>query len=152
MVSININGRTVIMHSAPDTPLLWALRCEHKLTGTKFGCGIGVCGACTVLLDNVAKQACQTPLATIHNARVVTIEGLDGPEARALKKAWIACDVVQCGYCQSAQLIAATALLYHIRHPADSDIDEAMKDIACRCGTFPRIRKAIHEAAQSLRP
>ena len=140
------------MHSAPDTPLLWALRCERKLTGTKFGCGVGVCGACTVLLDGMAEPSCQIPLATIHNAHVVTIEGLDSPEARALKKAWIECDVVQCGYCQSAQLIAATALLYCHRHPSDADIDDAMKGIACRCGTFPRIRKAIHQAAQSLPP
>ncbi|MFM0557102.1 (2Fe-2S)-binding protein [Paraburkholderia sediminicola] len=152
MVSICVNGKTVVMHSSPDTPLLWVLRCEHKLTGTKFGCGIGVCGACTVLLDNNAKPACQIPISTIHNARVVTIEGLDSTEARALKKAWIECDVVQCGYCQSAQLIAATALLYCHRHPTDSDIDDAMNGIACRCGTFPRIRKAIHQAALSLRP
>ncbi|MBK3821902.1 (2Fe-2S)-binding protein [Paraburkholderia aspalathi] len=152
MVSISVNGKTVVMHSAPDTPLLWVLRCEHQLTGTKFGCGIGVCGACTVLLDNTARPACQIPISTILKSRVVTIEGLDSTEARALKKAWIECDVVQCGYCQSAQLIAATALLYCHRHPTDSDVDEAMRDIACRCGTFPRIRKAIHQAARSLRP
>ncbi|MFD1559884.1 (2Fe-2S)-binding protein [Paraburkholderia silviterrae] len=152
MVSVSINGRTVVLHSPADTPLLWALRCEHKLTGTKFGCGIGVCGACTVLLDNVAKPSCQTALSAIDNARVVTIEGLDSPEARALKKAWLEYDVVQCGYCQSAQLIAATALLYRHRHPTDADIDEAMKGIACRCGTFPRIRKAVHAAALSLGP
>ena len=154
MVSVRINGKTVVMHSAPETPLLWALRCElePKLTGTKFGCGIGVCGACTVLIDNIPFQACQIPICAIDKAEVVTIEGLDTPEARALKKAWIECDVVQCGYCQSAQLVAATALLYCHRHPADCDIDEAMKGIACRCGTFPRIRKAIHQAAQSLHP
>lgn len=141
------------MHAAADTPLLWALRCEPELNlrGTKFGCGIGVCGACTVLVDKVAKQACQIPLCTIHQAHIVTIEGLESPEALALKKAWIECDVVQCGYCQSAQLVAATALLYSRRHPTDDDIDLAMKGIACRCGTFPRIRKAIHQAAQSLR-
>lgn len=120
------------------------------MTGTKYGCGIGVCGACTVLLNGEAKPACQAPVKTLQDVSVTTIEGLDSAEARALKKAWIECDVVQCGYCQSAQLIAASALLAHNPHPDDCAINEAMKHIACRCGTFPRIRKAIHQAAESL--
>jgi isoquinoline 1-oxidoreductase subunit alpha len=126
------------------------LRCEHKLTGTKFGCGIGVCGACTVLFNDVATPSCQIPISKIRGGEIVTIEGLRSAEARALQRAWLDCDVVQCGYCQSAQLVAATALLQHCRHPSDCDIDDAMKNILCRCGTFPRMRRAIHQAARTL--
>jgi len=151
MVQVTLNGKTVTVNSAPDTPLLWVLRCELGLTGTKFGCGVGICGACTVLVGKEPKPACRELVKGINNARVTTIEGLDGPVADALRKAWIACDVVQCGYCQSAQLIAAAALLTRRRAPSDADINAAMKDIACRCGTFPRIRRAIHMAASALR-
>ncbi|MGU7782825.1 (2Fe-2S)-binding protein [Burkholderia sp. PU8-34] len=150
MVSVRINGETARLDSEPDTPLLWVIRCERKLTGTKFGCGVGICGACTVLLNDQAVPACQLPVGTLDGARITTVEGLDSVEARALKDAWIAVDVVQCGYCQSAQLVAATALLMRHPRPDDKQINEAMKNIACRCGTFPRIRKAIHKAAESL--
>jgi len=150
MVSVSINGKTVDLKSAPDTPLLWALRCEQRLTGTKFGCGIGVCGACTVLVGNRPAPACQLPLKDLRGARVTTIEGLKGPVAQALRAAWIEFDVVQCGYCQSAQLIAASALLSRCPAPKDAQIVEAMRDIACRCGTYPRIRQAILKAAGTL--
>jgi isoquinoline 1-oxidoreductase alpha subunit len=128
------------------------------LTGTKFGCGIGVCGACTVLVrpesakpPYEARQSCITPINTLaHNIEIVTIEGLDMPEARALKQAWLDLDVVQCGYCQSAQLIAATALLMQTPCPSNDQINAAMTHIECRCGTFPRLRKAIHQAAAAL--
>ncbi|TCW84339.1 isoquinoline 1-oxidoreductase [Burkholderia sp. SRS-46] len=150
MVSVRINGETARIRSEPDTPLLWVIRCERKLTGTKFGCGVGICGACTVLLNDQPVPACQIPVGTLDGAHVTTIEGLDSVEARALKDAWLACDVVQCGYCQSAQLVVAAALLSRCPHPDDRQIDDAMKDIACRCGTFPRLRKAIHLAAKSL--
>jgi len=132
------------------------LRCELGLTGTKFGCGIGVCGACTVLIDRsgnasgrpVADQACVKRIRDLEHAKIVTIEGLEGDLGHALRTAWIEYDVVQCGYCQSAQLMAAAALLMHTSLPNDGQIDEAMSGIACRCGTFPRIRKAIHRAAE----
>lgn len=153
MVPVRINGATVEIRSEPDTPLLWVLRCELRLTGTKFGCGIGVCGACTVLLNKDARPACQAPVGTLGQVQVTTIEGLEGFDAtvaRALRDAWTEFDVVQCGYCQSAQLMAAAALLMRVRNPGDPEIDEAMKDIACRCGTFPRIRKAIKAAAKKL--
>ncbi|KVV04108.1 (2Fe-2S)-binding protein [Burkholderia ubonensis] len=150
MVSVRINGETAHVDSEPDTPLLWVIRCERKLTGTKFGCGVGICGACTVLLNDQAVPACQIPVGTLNGARITTVEGLDSAEARALKDAWLAVDVVQCGYCQSSQLVAATALLMRCPRPDDRQIDEAMKNIACRCGTFPRIREAIHKAVESL--
>ncbi|RZT36618.1 (2Fe-2S)-binding protein [Cupriavidus agavae] len=151
MVQLTVNGKPVTVSAAPETPLLWVLRCELGLTGTKFGCGIGVCGACTVLVGKEIRQACREPVKTLAAARVTTIEGLSGPIADALRRAWTDCDVVQCGYCQSAQLIAAAALLTRRRAPSDAEIDAAMKDIACRCGTFPRIRRAIHMAAAALR-
>jgi len=150
MVQLTINNKTVDIHSPPETPLLWVLRCERHLTGTKFGCGIGVCGACTVLMNGKAQQSCQLTVGSLHGARITTIEGLDGPVARALREAWIELDVVQCGYCQSAQLIAADALLSRCPAPTTAQINDAMRDIACRCGTFPRILKAIRRAADTL--
>jgi isoquinoline 1-oxidoreductase subunit alpha len=147
MDTLNVNGRTQAVQSEPAMPLLWVLRCELGMTGTKFGCGVGICGACTVHLDNAACLACQTPLATVKTKKVTTIEGLQGPEAHALKAAWLDLDVVQCGYCQSAQLMAACALLKQKKHPSDADIDAAMSGIVCRCGTYPRVRAAIHQAA-----
>lgn len=151
MVQITVNGKTVTVQSAPETPLLWVLRCELGLTGTKFGCGIKYCGACTVLVGNHPQTTCQEPVGKLRGSSVTTIEGLQGKVADALRKAWIDCDVVQCGYCQSAQLIAAAALLQANKSPSDLDIDQAMKEISCRCGTFPRIRRAIHQAATALR-
>ncbi|MDR6386405.1 (2Fe-2S)-binding protein [Paraburkholderia caribensis] len=146
MLKLNINGKTVEVHSDPATPLLWVLRCELKMTGTKFGCGVGVCGACTVHVDNEAKTSCQEKLSDIGTSRITTIEGLQGTQARALKEAWTHVDVVQCGYCQSAQLMAASALIRRNPTPSRKEIDCAMHGIICRCGTYPRIRQAILEA------
>ncbi|SIT36812.1 Isoquinoline 1-oxidoreductase subunit alpha [Paraburkholderia piptadeniae] len=151
MLKLNINGKTVDVYSDPTTPLLWVLRCELKMTGTKFGCGVGVCGACTVLVGKEAKTSCQEKLSDIGANDVTTIEGLHGPQARALKEAWTRIDVVQCGYCQSAQLMAASALILNNPHPNTKDIDCAMHGIICRCGTYPRIRQAILEATGQVR-
>jgi isoquinoline 1-oxidoreductase alpha subunit len=148
MLSLNINGRQVRVKSDPATPLLWVLRCELGMTGTKFGCGIGVCGACTVHVDGAAQVACQAVIASLGNHEITTIEGLEGAEAVALKAAWSSIDVVQCGYCQSAQIMAAYALLRQKPRPSDQDINDAMANVVCRCGTYPRIRAAIHEAAR----
>lgn len=150
MSSVMINGQQRNITSAPDTPLLWVLRCELKLTGTKFGCGIGVCGACTVLVDGAARQACQCPVKTLANSNVTTIEGLNSREAEALRAAWIERDVVQCGYCQSGQLVAATALLMCTQNPGEDEIKSALSNILCRCGTYPRILIAIKDAVRSL--
>jgi isoquinoline 1-oxidoreductase alpha subunit len=151
MLSLNINGHETAIRSDPATPLLWVLRCELKLTGTKFGCGVGVCGACTLHIDGVAQTCCTKPVAQLHGTRITTIEGLSGVEARALKAAWLRIDVVQCGYCQSAQLMAASALLKHNHKPGPADIDQAMTPVVCRCGTYPRIRQAIYEASGQTR-
>jgi isoquinoline 1-oxidoreductase alpha subunit len=148
MLSLNINGRQVLVNSDPATPLLWVLRCELGMTGTKFGCGIGVCGACTVHVDGTARVACQAAISDLANRNITTIEGLQGVEAVALKAAWSTIDVVQCGYCQSAQLMAASALLKQKPKPSEQDINDAMSNVVCRCGTYPRIRAAIHEAAR----
>jgi isoquinoline 1-oxidoreductase alpha subunit len=148
MLTLNINGRQVLVKSDPTTPLLWVLRCELGMTGTKFGCGIGVCGACTVHLDGAAQVSCKAFISDLGNCRITTIEGLEGAEAVALKAAWNTIDVVQCGYCQSAQLMAASALLRQKPKPSDQDINDAMSGVVCRCGTYPRIRAAIHEAAR----
>ncbi|MCC8396686.1 (2Fe-2S)-binding protein [Paraburkholderia sp. MMS20-SJTR3] len=148
MAVLNINGKLVKIDTEPDMPLLWVLRCDLGMTGTKFGCGVGICGACTVNLDDAACLACQTPVSSLHTQnRIVTIEGLQGREAQALKAAWLELDVVQCGYCQSAQLMAACALLKHKPEPTDAEIDQAMTPVVCRCGTYPRVRAAIHLAA-----
>ncbi|CAH2802183.1 MAG: Uncharacterized aldehyde oxidase, 2Fe-2S subunit [uncultured Paraburkholderia sp.] len=136
------------MHAEPDMPLLWVLRCELGMTGTKSGCGVGICGACTIHLNGRASLACQTLMSSLTTQNVTMIEGVQGPEAKALKAAWIELDVVQCGYCQSTQLMAACALLKQNPHPTDADIDNAMSNIVCRCGTYPRVRAAIHLAAQ----
>jgi isoquinoline 1-oxidoreductase alpha subunit len=148
MLTLDINGKKVMVKSDPATPLLWVLRCELGMTGTKFGCGIGVCGACTVHLDGAAQVSCQAVISTLGNSTITTIEGLGGAEAVALKAAWSNIDVVQCGYCQSAQLMAASALLKQKPTPSDKDINDAMSNVVCRCGTYPRIRAAIHEAAR----
>jgi isoquinoline 1-oxidoreductase alpha subunit len=145
--TLKINGNTVVVKSDPDTPLLWVLRGELKLVGTKFGCGKALCGACTVHLDGKPIRSCVTSVAAIGDGEITTIEGLYGPQAEALRKAWTDVDVVQCGYCQSGQLMSAAALLKATPHPNDDEVNAAMSGNICRCGTYPRIRAAIHLAA-----
>ena len=147
MLTLKINGKAVEVRSEPDAPLLWVLRGELHLTGTKFGCGMALCGACTVHLEGEPVRSCITPISAVGARDITTIEGLRGNEAEALKAAWTALDVVQCGYCQSGQLMAASALLKKKARPTDADIDAAMAGNICRCGTYPRIRAAIHQAA-----
>lgn len=146
--TITINGTPTPVQAEPDTPLLWVLRGELHLTGTKFGCGIAACGVCTVHLDGQPVRACVTPLSAVGTREVTTIEGLAGPDADALHAAWTALDVVQCGYCQPGQLMSACALLRANPAPSDADIDAAMNGNLCRCGTYPRIRAAIRRAAE----
>jgi isoquinoline 1-oxidoreductase alpha subunit len=148
--TIRINGQAHAVAAEPDTPLLWVLRAELQLTGTKFGCGMALCGACTVHIDGQPARSCVTPLAAIGERSVTTIEGLQGREISALRSAWTALDVVQCGYCQGGQLLAAAALLKTTAAPTDRQIDAAMDGNLCRCGTYPRIRAAIHQAANRL--
>ncbi len=147
MLVLKINGKSVQVEAEPDTPLLWVLRGELQLTGTKFGCGVALCGACTVHLDGEPVRSCITPVSAVGTRNVTTVEGLQGREAEALKAAWTALDVVQCGYCQSGQLMGASALLKKKPNPTDADIDAAMAGNICRCGTYPRIRAAIHQAS-----
>ena len=148
--TITVNGRQLAVQAEPDTPLLWVLRGELRLTGTKFGCGISACGVCTVHLDGQPVRACVTPLSTVGTRAVTTIEGLTGADADALHAAWTALDVVQCGYCQPGQIMSACALLRAKPSPTDADIDAAMSGNLCRCGTYPRVRAAIHRAAEQL--
>ncbi len=149
---LDVNGARRRVDAPADTPLLWVLRDQLDLTGTKYGCGMGLCGACTVHVDGQAVRACQTPLSSVAGKRVTTIEGLGKPDAlHALQRAWQAEDVPQCGYCQSGQLMSAAALLARKPTPSDSDIDAAMAGNICRCGTYDRIRRAIHRAAAELR-
>jgi len=150
MISLTVNGETHAVDAAPDTPLLWVLRDHLQMTGTKFGCGKALCGACTVYLDGSPARSCVLPASAAQNAEITTIEGLAGEAADAVRAAWIALDVPQCGYCQSGQVMAATALLAGNASPADSDIDTAMAGNICRCATYARIRKAIHRAADAL--
>ena len=151
MQVLKINGKAVEVQAEPDTPLLWVLRGELHLTGTKFGCGMALCGACTVHLDGEPARSCVTPISAVGARDITTIEGLKGAEADALKAAWVDLDVVQCGYCQSGQLMSACALLRKTPRPSDTDIDQAMSGNLCRCGTYPRIRAAIHQAARKKR-
>ena len=148
MQALKINGQTVEVQAEPDTPLLWVLRGKLHMTGTKFGCGMALCGVCTVHLDGRPVRACVTPIATVGTRAITTIEGLAGADAEALRAAWTELDVVQCGYCQGGQLMTASALLREKRNPTDADIDAAMTGNLCRCGTYPRIRAAIHLAAR----
>jgi isoquinoline 1-oxidoreductase subunit alpha len=148
---IKVNGQAHSVDVLPDTPLLWVLRDNLGLTGTKFGCGIAQCGACTVFLDGLPLRSCSLPISALGKGEVTTIEALNGREARAVQKAWIKIDVPQCGYCQSGQIMSATALLKQIKRPTDRDIDLAMNGNICRCATYVRIRAAIHDAAKSLR-
>ena len=147
MTPLTINRKPVEVQAESDTPLLWVLRGELQLTGTKFGCGMALCGACTVHIDGEPTRSCVTPISAVGLREVTTIEGLSGPQVAALKAAWTDVDVVQCGYCQSGQLMAAAALLRQNPKPTDADIDAAMAGNICRCGTYPRIRAAIHQAA-----
>ena len=147
MTKLTINRKPVEVQAEPDTPLLWVLRGELQMTGTKFGCGIALCGACTVHVDGEPTRACVTPISAVGNREVTTIEGLSGPQVAELKAAWADVDVAQCGYCQSGQLMAAAALLKQKPRPTDADIDAAMSGNICRCGAYPRIRAAIHQAA-----
>ena len=145
--SFVVNGQPRSVDDAPDTPLLWVLRDTLGMTGTKFGCGIGQCGACSVHVDGVVMRSCQVEVSTVAGKKVTTIEGLSSDRGHAVQKAWIAGDVPQCGYCQSGQIMAAAALLAKTPKPTDAQIDAAMTNI-CRCGTYQRIRAAIHSAAQ----
>ena len=148
MISLNVNGRDHSVDVAADTPLLWVLRETLGLTGTKFGCGMALCGACTVHLDGEAVRSCVTPVRRAAGKKVVTIEGLSTDLRHPLQVAWIEADVPQCGYCQSGQMMAAAVLLRETPRPTDADIDDAMCGNLCRCGTYARIRKAIHSAAE----
>lgn len=150
-VSLNLNRRLVELDVSPDLPLLWAIREDAGLTGTKYGCGIAQCGACTVHLDGRPVRSCVTPVSMATGKAVTTIEGVSGVAALAIQNAWEKLDVVQCGYCQSGQIMSAIALLNEKRNPTDAEIDAAMSGNICRCGTYVRIRAAIHEAAQMRR-
>ena len=150
MVRFVLNGEERQVRAEPDTPLLWVIRDEIGLTGTKFGCGIASCGACTVHVDGEPVRSCSTSVADVEGAQVTTIEGLSGDAAAAVQAAWDKLDVVQCGYCQSGQIMSAAALLSENPRPSDADIDAAMSGNVCRCATYVRIRAAIHEAAKSL--
>ncbi len=151
MITININGKATRVDAEPDTPLLWVLRDTLQLTGTKFGCGMGLCGACTVHLDGQPVRSCSTPVSAAAGKKIATIESAgNGRVGKAVQQAWQRLDVVQCGYCQSGQIMSAVALLEKNRKPSDADIDDAMGGNVCRCATYVRIRAAIHEAAKSL--
>ncbi|HMH82619.1 MAG TPA: (2Fe-2S)-binding protein [Gemmatimonadales bacterium] len=148
-ITFTVNGKRETVTVTPDTPLLWVLRDTLGLTGTKFGCGIAQCGACTVHLDGVATRTCVLPVSAVAGKRVTTIEGLSKNRAHPVQRAWIEADVPQCGYCQSGQIMTAAALLAKNPKPSDADIDAAMTNI-CRCGTYQRIRAAIHRAAEGV--
>jgi isoquinoline 1-oxidoreductase alpha subunit len=148
MISFTVNKRRVNLDIDPSTPLLWVLRENLGLTGTKYGCGMALCGACTVHLNGEAIRSCVAPVSRAAGKEVTTIEGLSSDVGRALQRAWIAQDVPQCGYCQSGQIMAAAVLLREKPRPTDADIDDAMSGNICRCGTYPRIRRAIHLASQ----
>ena len=147
MITLDVNGRKQRIDVAPDTPLLWVLRETLGMTGTKFGCGRGLCGSCTVHIDGEATRSCVTPVESVEGKKITTIEGLSPDRNHVLQRAWIEEEVPQCGYCQSGQIMTAAALLTRKPHPTDDDIDGAMINL-CRCGTYVRIRRAIHRAAQ----
>ena len=150
-MELTINGARMNVAAADDTPLLWALRDRLGMTGTKFGCGMALCGACTVHVDGVPTRACITPIVALAGKKIVTIEGIGAtPQGKALQAAWSSVNVPQCGYCQSGQIMAAAALLAQNAKPNDTDIDTAMTGNICRCGTYPRIRAAIKQAAAGL--
>jgi isoquinoline 1-oxidoreductase alpha subunit len=151
MVTLTVNGTTQNIDADADTPLLWVLRDHLSLTGTKYGCGMALCGACTVHVDGVAVRSCVLPLKAVEGKRVTTIEGLSKDRSHPAQRAWIESDVPQCGYCQSGQIMSAAALLGTNPSPSDADIDAALAGNICRCGTYVRIRKAVHRAAELLR-
>jgi isoquinoline 1-oxidoreductase alpha subunit len=148
MVMLRVNGNPVEVDVAPDTPLLWALRDTLGLQGTKFGCGLGLCGACTVHVAGAPVRSCQTPVSAVGDYDITTIEGLSPDSRHAVQRAWLELDVPQCGYCQSGQILSAAALVASNRAPSDADIDAAMAGNICRCGTYDRIRAAIKRAAE----
>ncbi|RYY76280.1 MAG: (2Fe-2S)-binding protein [Gammaproteobacteria bacterium] len=150
MISLTINGKAQQINVDPEIPLLWVLRDELKMTGTKLGCGISMCGACTVHMNGSAVRSCSVPIAAAQGASIQTIEGMNSPAFQAVQQAWRSLDVVQCGYCQSGQIMSATALLQTNSKPTDSQIDAAMTGNLCRCATYHRIRNAIHQAADNL--
>jgi len=151
MLTLNVNGKRVSANVEPDTPLLWVLRDHLNLTGTKFGCGMALCGACTVHLNGAPIRSCVTPISSVAGQKVTTIEGVGATRAgKAVQGAWVALDVPQCGYCQSGQIMSATALLADNPRPTDADIDAAMSGNVCRCATYVRIRAAIKQAGQVL--
>ena len=151
MPNLNINGKDTAVDADPSTPILWALRDTLGMTGTKFGCGAALCGACTVHLDGAAIRSCVTPISAAAGKKITTIEAVGSDKVGlAVQTAWVAHDVAQCGYCQSGQVMSATALLKTNKKPTDADIDAAMAGNICRCGTYARVRSAIHAAAQSL--
>jgi aerobic-type carbon monoxide dehydrogenase small subunit (CoxS/CutS family) len=152
MVTLLVNGTSHPVDVSPETPLLWALRDTLGLTGTKFGCGIGACGSCTVLVEGEPTRSCQLTVGEAAGRRITTIEGLSPDGNHPVQRAWIADEVPQCGYCQSGQIVAAAGLLARKAHPTDADIDDAMDGILCRCGTYERIRRAIHRAAKGGTP
>jgi len=150
-ISCNLNGSAVSVQSEPDTPLLWVIRDEIGLTGTKFGCGKAQCGSCTVHVNGSAVRACQTPVSSVSGKKVATVESLSADNSHPLQKAWIKHQVPQCGYCQSGQLMSAAALLSKNKNPSDGDIDAAMAGNLCRCGTYNRVRAAVKDAAAEMR-
>ena len=151
MIKLNVNGQPHQLDVAPDTPLLWALRDTLQMTGTKYGCGQALCGACTVHVDGTPVRACTTPVSAVLGRKITTIEAIDADRVgKVVQEAWRKLDVVQCGYCQSGQIMSAVALLSQNRKPSDADIDDAMSGNLCRCATYIRVRAAIHEAAKAL--
>ena len=152
MTSITVNDQVLNVDAAPETPLLWVLRDHLAMTGTKYGCGMALCGACTVHIDGVAMRSCVLPLRAVEGKTITTIEGLSANCSHPVQRAWIELDVPQCGYCQSGQIMSAAALLRSNPRPSDADIDAAMAGNICRCGTYPRIRQAIHRAAALKTP
>jgi len=151
MIQLNVNGKAVKADVEPDTPLLWVLRDTLQMTGTKYGCGQALCGACTVHVDGAPTRSCSLPVSSVVGRKITTIEAVDtGKVGKAVQEAWRKLDVVQCGYCQSGQIMSAVALLSHNRKPTDAAIDNAMSGNLCRCATYVRIRAAIHEAAKAL--
>lgn len=150
MLEFKVNGQSQSVDADPTTPLLWVLRDDLGLTGTKFGCGMAQCGACTVHMDGMPMRSCSLPVSVVAGKQITTIEGLQSKAAQAVQKAWVDLDVVQCGYCQSGQIMSAVALLESKPKPSDEDIDQAMGGNICRCATYVRIRAAIHAAAAQL--
>ncbi|MFN7905237.1 MAG: (2Fe-2S)-binding protein [Pseudobdellovibrionaceae bacterium] len=149
-MELNVNGKNIAIEASDDTPLLWALRDELNLTGTKYGCGISACGACTVHIDGTPMRSCVMTIGQVASKKIVTIEGLNTKIATAIQEAWSKLSVAQCGYCQSGQVMSATALLSKNKKPTDADIDTAMRGNICRCGSYSEIRQAIHQAAKTI--